>query len=590
MKKILYIFALIASFCADAQSISPTVGTELCPNQEYTFTVSGLSGNFSNISSIGPVTITQSPSGSGTSITFKAKFADVTGEQGFKITHSNGNYEPKFTKVKSLFGGYSENFSNPTTLSVPICQTTPVALNISGNKYWNTSTNPYTTFGNITTYKYKIPAGWFLNATLSTGSNYITATGPVTLTPTANTGNGGLIEYIAKNDCSGAFFEGTPRYITINRPNPTFTLNPSSLTFVCGTPQTRTFTVSASSTLNCPVTYNWNLGANNGWLYNGSPAPANFSTTTNTITLASANGNVLPSTVRVTPVLNGNNFPQMSCFTNWSPFVSNALINGNRVICLNSSNVFTISNLGNNSIVWSLSNPYNATIINSSQSQITINGFSTGALELIGTITNPCGQVDIIKKTLWVGAPLPLSEIQRVEFCNFTFRAKDFPNTDSSASYSWQFISSSGNASQSNFYTYGDFAQVTACPPFSITFKMIGTNSCGTTEQNVDLWLEGDDEEINRYAIRDKEKFSTINVYPNPVNETLFVNLTDLNNNLSQVEETTIEIFDIQGKKVKNIIEKNNNFSIDVKDLNKGIYLMKIQLKDTIETHKIVVE
>ena len=139
MKKILYIFALIASFCADAQSIVPTVGTELCPNQVYTFTVSGLSGNFSNISSIGPVTITQSPSGSGTSITFKAKFGDVSGEQGFKITHSNGFNEFKFTKVKSLFGGYSENFSNPTTLSVPICQTTPVALNISGNKYWNTS-------------------------------------------------------------------------------------------------------------------------------------------------------------------------------------------------------------------------------------------------------------------------------------------------------------------------------------------------------------------------------------------------------------------------------------------------------------------
>jgi hypothetical protein len=119
MKKILYIFALIASFCADAQTISPTEGTELCPNQEYTFTVSGLPGNYSSLNSIGQVTITQSPSVSGTSITFRAKFADVSGEQGFTVSYQGGLKPFKFTKIKSLFGGYSHNFNNPTTLSVP---------------------------------------------------------------------------------------------------------------------------------------------------------------------------------------------------------------------------------------------------------------------------------------------------------------------------------------------------------------------------------------------------------------------------------------------------------------------------------------
>ena len=57
MNKILYIFALVASFSAIAQDIIPTIGTELCPNQEYTFTVSGLPGNFINLNSIGSVTI-----------------------------------------------------------------------------------------------------------------------------------------------------------------------------------------------------------------------------------------------------------------------------------------------------------------------------------------------------------------------------------------------------------------------------------------------------------------------------------------------------------------------------------------------------
>lgn len=394
MKKILYIFALIASFCANAQTIVPTVGTELCPNQEYTFTVSSLPGNFNNINSIGQVTITQFPSGSGTSITFKAKFGDVSGEQGFKITHSNGFNEFKFTKVKSLFGGYSENFSNITSLSVPICQTTPISLNISGNKYWDTSTNPYSSFGSITTYRYLLPSGWYLNSTLSNGSNWITATGAITITPTANTGNGATIQYVAKNDCSGAFFEGTPRYISISRPNPTFTLSPSSLTFVCGTPQTKTFTVSTTSSNSCSTSYNWNLGTNNGWLYNGSPAPASFSTTTSSITLTSASGNVLPSSVNVTPVLNSISYSQMSCTTSFSSFTSTASVNGNTVICPGGNSVYTISGLGTgNTVTWSSSNTAVATVSGGTQSQVTVNGVSQGLVNLIATITNPCGQL-----------------------------------------------------------------------------------------------------------------------------------------------------------------------------------------------------
>ena len=419
MKKILYIFALVASFSAIAQDIIPTIGTELCPNQEYTFTVSGLPGNFINLNSIGSVTITQFPSGSGTSITFKAKFGDVNGEQGFEVSYQGGSKPFKYTKIKSLFGGYSENFSNPTTLSVPICQTTPVALNISGNKYWNISTNPYTTFGNITTYKYKIPAGWYLNSTLSTGNNYITATGPVTLTPTANSGNGGLIEYIAKNDCSGAFFEGTPRYITINRPNPTFTLAPNAVAFTCGTPQTRTFTVSTANNISCSLSYTWNLGANNGWLLpNGNPAPANISTQTNTLTLTSANGNILPSNVRVTPVVNGVVYPQLTSNVSWSTFVNSASISGADVVCLG-NNTFNLLNLGqNNTVTWSINSAGTAVISSSTQSNVTINATSSGAVEIIATISNPCQQTRIVRKNIWAGTPL-ISSISLLDFNSF---------------------------------------------------------------------------------------------------------------------------------------------------------------------------
>lgn len=449
MKKLLYILTLIATTFASAQNISPAPDAELCPNQEYTFSVPNLPGAYNTINTSGGATITQYPSSSGTSITFKGKFSDVTGAgQVFTITWANGGRKDfKFTKVKSLFGGYSENFNNPTSLTVPICQTTPVSLNISGNKYWDVSTSPYSSFGSITTYRYLLPSGWYLNSTLSNGSNWITATGGVTITPTANTGNGATIQYVAKNDCSGAFFEGTPRYISISRPNPTFTLSPTSLTFVCGTPQTKTFTVSTPNNNSCPTSYLWDLGANNGWLYNGSPAPASFSSSTSSITLTSANGNVLPSIVNVTPIVNGVNYSQMSCSTSFSSFTSNATVNGNIVICPGGNSVYTISGLGaGNTVTWSSSNTAVATISNATQSLVTVNGVSNGLVNLVATITNSCGQTVTKTKTLNIGVPvLPNANNQfaGVVYGELWVRKNFFPQTLSfpailgANSYNW---------------------------------------------------------------------------------------------------------------------------------------------------------
>ncbi|MDP2089899.1 MAG: hypothetical protein Q8J84_10925 [Flavobacteriaceae bacterium] len=249
MKKILYILAFIATTFATAQTIDPLLTTEMCPNQEYTFTVSSLPGNYESITTIGEATITTTitVSSNQRSITFKGKFADVSGIQGFAVKYVVSNtiltYDFNFTKVKSFFSGYKVG-SAPSQIVAPICQTTPIALNITGDQYWNTSTNPYSSFGSINSYEYIIPSGWYLNSTLSNGNNWITASGNITLTPNINTGNGSAIQYRAINDCSNAFFKGNIKYIPVSRPNPTFTISPTSLAFVCGTPQTRTFTVS----------------------------------------------------------------------------------------------------------------------------------------------------------------------------------------------------------------------------------------------------------------------------------------------------------------------------------------------------------
>lgn len=56
---------------------------------------------------MGGVSITQYPSSSGTSISFKAIFIDVNATQSFKISYEGSSqpYELNYKKIKSLFYG-----------------------------------------------------------------------------------------------------------------------------------------------------------------------------------------------------------------------------------------------------------------------------------------------------------------------------------------------------------------------------------------------------------------------------------------------------------------------------------------------------
>lgn len=85
-------------------------------------------------------------------------------------------------------------------------------------------------------------------------------------------------------------------------------------------------------------------------------------------------------------------------------------------------------------------------------------------------------------------------------------------------------------------------------------------------------------------------EYTNINIFPNPITEVLNVKLLNEFDNLSKVEDVNIDIIDLQGKKVRSITEKSNKFSINVNDLSKGIYLLKINIKDKTDTQKIVIQ
>ncbi len=77
-----------------------------------------------------------------------------------------------------------------------------------------------------------------------------------------------------------------------------------------------------------------------------------------------------------------------------------------------------------------------------------------------------------------------------------------------------------------------------------------------------------------------------IKVYPNPVKEALYIELLSTNKN-----EINVEIYNISGILIKPYIKEpviNGSISINVEDLNKGVYFLKISSEDKNQIEKFI--
>ncbi len=418
MKQFLVIIALFATVLVSAQiNVTPDRLAEYCPNDEYAFTVTSLPGKYKSIDASGGAIVTEAPTTTNTAetnIKFKGKFSDNAGAQIFTVSYYGSGssvltYDLRYQKVKSLNvnSPYNNDKDNLKTLNVLPCQTNPFTLNLIGH-YIDASNNPSVVFGTITKFEYIIPVNWWINSNKCTAAGQKwTATGQVTITPDAYTI--GDIQYRGLTDCPTGFSITDFNSITISRPNPTYTLDPPTLPIACGATPTQKFTVNTTNST-CTATYVWSLGTNNGWQYNGTPAPATITTPTNTLTLTSAGGSTLPASVYVTPMLNGVSLPQLQCTTSLTPFTSSATISGVSSICtLQSLSYFTINAGANNSVTWSTSNTAFASVITQTNTQATVKALTPGLFYTKAIITNQCGQtVQKTSEPITIGTPMPL--------------------------------------------------------------------------------------------------------------------------------------------------------------------------------------
>jgi hypothetical protein len=89
---------------------------------------------------------------------------------------------------------------------------------------------------------------------------------------------------------------------------------------------------------------------------------------------------------------------------------------------------------------------------------------------------------------------------------------------------------------------------------------------------------------------KEETKQSNINIYPNPAKDIFSVDL-----NLTEPEYLSFELYDVQGKLITVLLRdwvkvKQNTFSFSTKDVTNGIYLLKINGKNTTITKKVVVD
>ncbi len=78
---------------------------------------------------------------------------------------------------------------------------------------------------------------------------------------------------------------------------------------------------------------------------------------------------------------------------------------------------------------------------------------------------------------------------------------------------------------------------------------------------------------------------TSFSLFPNPVKETLFGRV-----NLTETAETRARLYDVQGKLLRDLTFTDVSFSLSVRDLPAGFYLLRLENGATVQNEKVMVE
>lgn len=184
---------------------------------------------------------------------------------------------------------------------------------------------------------------------------------------------------------------------------PSFSLSPSNTTVSCENTSSKTFTVTPS---NIPsgsnVTYQWSVGS--GWEDTNGNAFTSLTTTSTSLTLVP--NSFPPSNVNVTPILDGDSYPTLTCTVGLGNFNPSVAILGDNIVC--DSGIYELTSLPNNVSIQSVSTSDTniATVsLDANTGEVTVTKVSDGTVTLTVVIQNTCSQTKPLTKQLQIGIP-----------------------------------------------------------------------------------------------------------------------------------------------------------------------------------------
>lgn len=372
-------------------------------------------------------------------------------------------------------------------------------------------------------------------------------------------------------------------YPLTKTPPPSFTFSPTSLSLACGDTSSRTFTITPSNIPSgASVTYQWSYS---GWTL--------VSSTTTSRTLQPISGTTLPSNVSVTPYINSVAYPSKTCAVARSSIASSGSISGNATICTTRTYTFT-GLLAGQSLNWSLSNSTAGTLSTTSGTPTIFTKTGGGAVTLTATISNTCGQSYTKTLALFVGSPPAFSIVRASnETCDgikYHYVPFEIPNRNPLITYTFNIASIPGVTVTQTSWTYnGNIQNVLVFPKTyvgPVDFSVSTTNSCG----NFSVFAEEEINSCSGLGLRLSNPIQQFTVFPNPANDVVTIQLTDQENKPEKDATISGELFDIIGQSKSKVQISKNKATFSVRELKKGIYVLKIYINDQVENHQIVIE
>jgi hypothetical protein len=373
--------------------------------------------------------------------------------------------------------------------------------------------------------------------------------------------------------------------IVIHEAPPAYTLAPTNITKLCGTGLTQTFTISDVHNSGKVSSYTWDLGSdNNGWLYNGAPAPRTINTNSPTLDLTAADC-AFPTNVTATANRSTGSYTTNPAVVTT---VNGAYISGAGGFCGGSA-TYTINNLGcGANVTWSLSPGADGTLSTTTGPTTTLTtSTQPKTMSIIANITGGCGDKTVSQGVSVISKPTNpgiYGEINCVDG-RIVVPSTLYASSQNANSYFWSWRSPSGSTGTST--DHGDEI-IKKFTLGSWTVYCYATNACGQSETDAYPFTVT---QCGGFAAAAREDVS-VAISPNPATNVVVITANTANSAIQVPEKTDIRevrIIDKAGRLLRkqSFPAGTTRATINVEGFKSDIYILQIGDGKTFKTRKI---